>query len=63
MDFNRIGRILDKKLEDESMREPISEIVMEVLKWEVGKAEQKKPHGARDDFPKIIDKAVNKYDD
>lgn len=63
MDFNRIRRILNEKLEDEPMREPISEIVMEVLKWEVGKAEQKKPHGARDDFPKIVDKVVNKYDD
>lgn len=59
MDFNRIGRILNEELVDE----PISEIVMEVLKWEVGKAEQKKPHGARDDFPKIIDKVVNKYAD
>lgn len=63
MDFNRIGRILNEELEDEPMREPISEIVTEVLKWEVGKAEQKKPRGARDDFPKIIDKVVNKYAD
>lgn len=63
MDFNRIGRILNEELEDGPMRETISEIVMEVLKWEVGKAEQKKPHGARDDFPKIIDKVVNKYAD
>lgn len=63
MDFNRIGRILNEELEDEPMREPISEIVMEVLKWEVGKAEQKKPHGARDDFPRMIDKVVNKYAD
>ena len=63
MDFNRIGRILNEELEDDPMREPISEIVMDVLKWEVGKAEQKKPHGVRDDFPKIIDKVVNKYAD
>jgi len=63
MDFNRIGRILNKELEDEPMRKPISEIVMELLKWEVGKAEQKKPHGARDDFPKIIDMVVNKHAD
>lgn len=63
MDFNRIERILNEELKDESMREPISEIVMEVLKWEVGKAEQKKPHGARDDFPKIIDRVVDEYAD
>ena len=63
MDFKRVGRILDEELEDEPMRESIREIVMDVLKWEVGKAEQKKPHGARDDFPKIIDKVIDKYDD
>lgn len=63
MDFNRIGQILNKELEDEPMREPISEIVMEVLKWEVGKAEQKKPHGAVEDFQRIIDKVVNEYAD
>ena len=63
MEFNRIGQILNKELEDEPMRDPMSEIVMELLKWEVGKAEQKKPHGARDDFPKIIDTVVNKYAD
>jgi len=63
MDFNRIRQILNKELEDEPMREPISEIVMEVLKWEVSKAEQKKPHGAVEDFQRIIDKVVNDYAD
>jgi len=62
MDFNRIGRILNEELEDEPMREPISKIVMEVLKWELIRVEQKKPHGARDDFSKIIDEVVKHAD-
>jgi hypothetical protein len=63
MDLNRIGQILDKELEDEPIREQIRDSVMEMIKWEVGKSEQTKPHGAVEAFQKIIDKVVNEYAD